>query len=122
MKNVSILGSTGSIGQSTLSVIQSLPEQFQVAALAAGRDIARLADQVSAFRPSLVSVAAADDVPQLKEMLRTRAVEPLPEIACGEDGLVAVACWDNAEIVVSSTVGAVGFLPTYRALRMGRRV
>jgi 1-deoxy-D-xylulose-5-phosphate reductoisomerase len=122
MKNISILGSTGSIGQSTLSVVQSLPEQFQVAALAAGRDIARLAEQVFVFRPGLVSVGSAGDVPRLKEMLASKGVDPLPEIVCGEDGLVAVACWDNADIVVSSTVGAVGFLPTYRALRMGRRV
>jgi 1-deoxy-D-xylulose-5-phosphate reductoisomerase len=122
MKNISILGSTGSIGQSTLSVVESLPDEFQVAALAAGRDIKRLADQASRFRPNLVSVAAAADVPVLEEMLRNRGVDPLPEIACGAEGLVAVACWDDSEIVVSSTVGAVGFLPTYSALRLGRRV
>src|SRR5260370_21986172 len=122
MKNIGILGSPGSIGQSTLSVVQSLPDKFQVVALAAGRHIDRLADQVSMFRPGLVSVALAADVPLLKDMLRSRTIDPLPEIACGQEGLVAVACWDDAEIVVSCTVGAVGFLPTYSALRLGRRV
>src|SRR5262245_13684640 len=122
MKSISILGSTGSIGQSTLSVVESLAGQFQVAALAAGRDINRLAGQVAKFRPAFVSVASAADVPLLEELLRSRGVEPLPEIACGEEGLIAAACWDDSEIVVSCTVGAVGFLPTYRALRLGRRV
>src|SRR5215471_16098720 len=105
MKNISILGSTGSIGQSTLSVVESLPDKFQVAALAAGRDIKRLADQVSIFRPGLVSVAEEADLPVLMELLAERAVEPAPEVACGEEGLIAVACWDAAEIVVSCTVG-----------------
>jgi len=122
MKSISILGSTGSIGQSTLSVVESLAGQFQVAALAAGRDINRLAGQVAKFRPAFVSVASAADVPLLEELLRSRGVEPLPEIAWGEEGLIAAACWDDSEIVVSCTVGAVGFLPTYRALRLGRRV
>jgi 1-deoxy-D-xylulose-5-phosphate reductoisomerase len=122
MKTISILGSTGSIGQNTLSVVESLPEHFQVAALAAGRDINRLADQVSRFSPVLVSVAEPSDVPVLKELLGARGVDPTPEIACGADGLVAVACCEGAEILVSCTVGAVGFLPTYSALRLGRRV
>src|SRR5215471_21493546 len=122
MKIISILGSTGSIGQSTLSVVQSLPGKFQVAALAAGRDINRLADQVSIFRPRLVSVAEAADVSILRNALRDKRLDPLPEIAWGEEGLLAVACWEDSEIVVSCTVGAVGFLPTYSALRLGRRV
>jgi 1-deoxy-D-xylulose-5-phosphate reductoisomerase len=122
MKTISILGSTGSIGQNTLSVVDSLPDHFQVAALAAGRDINRLADQVARFRPVLVSVAEPADVPILKDLLRVRAVDPTPEIVCGPEGLVSVACCQDAEIVVSCTVGAVGFLPTYNALRLGRRV
>src|SRR5215831_18093353 len=122
MKIISILGSTGSIGQNTLSVVESLPEQFQVAALAAGRDITRLADQVARFRPVLASVAEPADVPVLKELLRSKTVDPIPEIVCGAEGLVAVASCPGVEIVVSCTVGAVGFLPTYEALRLGRRV
>jgi 1-deoxy-D-xylulose-5-phosphate reductoisomerase len=122
MKSISILGSTGSIGQSTLSVIDSLGDLFAVSALAAGRDINTFAEQIARYRPQLVSVANEGDIPTLKASLRERDVTRLPEIMHGEAGLVAVACMDSAEIVVSATVGAVGFLPTYRALALGRRV
>ncbi len=122
MKSISILGSTGSIGQSTLSVIDSLPDRFFVAALAAGRDLDRLAAQIISYQPLLVSVASEDDIPALKEKLSAAGIARMPEIACGEEGLVAVACLDDVDIVVSATVGAVGFLPTLRALQLGRRV
>ncbi|HKP14011.1 MAG TPA: 1-deoxy-D-xylulose-5-phosphate reductoisomerase, partial [Blastocatellia bacterium] len=113
---------TGSIGQSTLSVVDSLKDRFVVAGIAAGRDIARLAEQVARYQPQLVSVANEEDLPALKERLRELGVVRLPEFACGDEGLVAVATMGGVEVVVSATVGAVGFLPTYRALRMGRRV
>ena len=122
MKSISILGSTGSIGQSTLSVVDSLKDKFFVAALAAGRDVEALAKQVARYRPSLVSVASEGDVPNLKQRLRDAGLDKLPEIAFGEEGLVAVACLEGVDTVVSATVGAVGFLPTYKALAMGRRV
>ena len=122
MKSISILGSTGSIGQSTLSVVESLGERFVVSALAAGRDLDRLAQQVARFRPRLVSVSDEADIPELKERLRASGVSRPPEIAWGEEGLLSVACMDGVDIVVSATVGAVGFLPTYKALSLGRRV
>lgn len=122
MKSVSILGSTGSIGQSTLSVIDSLGDRFTVGGLAAGRDLDRLAEQVARFRPELVSVADENDIPLLEEKLRARSLRTLPEIACGDDGLVSVATLDGVDVVVSATVGAVGFMPTYKALELGRRV
>ena len=122
MKSISILGSTGSIGQSTLSVVESLQDRFMVSALAAGRDLDRLAQQVARFQPRLVSVANEADVSELKDKLRAAGVARLPEIQWGEEGLVAVACMDGAETVVSATVGAVGFLPTFKALSLGRRV
>ncbi|HKG22824.1 MAG TPA: 1-deoxy-D-xylulose-5-phosphate reductoisomerase, partial [Blastocatellia bacterium] len=119
---MSILGSTGSIGQNTLSVIDSHPDKFHVAALAAGRDLDGLARQVASVRPSLVSVANESDIPLLIEKLRAGRVEVLPEIVWGEEGLVQVACCEGVDIVVSATVGAVGFVPTYKALSLGRRV
>jgi 1-deoxy-D-xylulose-5-phosphate reductoisomerase len=122
MKSISILGSTGSIGQSTLSVVDSLKDRFVVAGIAAGRDIDRLAEQVARYRPRLVSVASETDLPVLKGKLREAGVSRLPEFVCGDEGLVAVATMDGVDVVVSATVGAVGFLPTYRALLMGRRV
>lgn len=122
MKSVSILGSTGSIGLSTLSVIDSLPDKFVIAGLAAGRDLEGLARQVARYRPRLVSVADERDIPALKENLQVLGIEKFPEIAFGGEGLIAVACLDGVDTVVSATVGAVGFLPTYKALAMGRRV
>jgi 1-deoxy-D-xylulose-5-phosphate reductoisomerase len=122
MKNVSILGSTGSIGRSTLSVVASMADAFQIGALAAGRDIDRLAEQVERFRPQFVSVASQSDVPRLIERLRGAEFRKLPEIGWGEQGLIQAACYDNIDIVVSGTVGAVGFVPTYKALSLGRRV
>lgn len=122
MKSISILGSTGSIGQSTLSVISSLEDSFAVIALAAGRDIEGLARQIARFRPRLVSVAEAEDITALKEKLRAQGADLMPEILFGEEGLVAVATTGEADIVVSATVGAVGFLPTYKALSLGKRV
>src|SRR5437868_2590708 len=100
MKSISILGSTGSIGQSTLSVIDSLRDRFVVAGLAAGRDLDRLAEQVARYRPRLVSVANESDLPVLKEKLRAASLNELPELAYGEQGLVAIATMDDVEIVV----------------------
>ena len=122
MKSVSILGSTGSIGVNTLSVIDSLPDTFIVAGLAAGRDLAGLAQQVVRYRPRLVSVANEQDIPTLKEKLRGLGIDRLPEIAFGDRGLIDIACLDGVDTVVSATVGAVGFLPTFKALTLGRRV
>ena len=122
MKKISILGSTGSIGQSTLSVVDSLNGQFQVVALASGRNLNEFVEQIIRYAPQLVSVASEADIVTLKERLREAGITKMPEILSGEAGLVAVACYDDAEIVISATVGAVGFLPTYKALCLGRRV
>jgi len=120
--SISILGSTGSIGLSTLSVIDSFPQDFRVAGLAAGRELQKLAQQVAKYRPRLISVAEEKSIPSLKESLRSLGVDPLPEITFGEEGLIAVASMEDVETVISATVGAVGFMPTYKALSMGRRV
>jgi 1-deoxy-D-xylulose-5-phosphate reductoisomerase len=122
MTSISILGSTGSIGQSTLSVVESLSDKFVVSGLAAGRDLEGLASQVTRFRPRLVSVAHEQDVRFLKSRLLAAGADSMPEIAFGEEGLVAVASLEGVDTVVSATVGAIGFLPTYKALSLGRRV
>ncbi|MBI3649948.1 MAG: 1-deoxy-D-xylulose-5-phosphate reductoisomerase [Acidobacteria bacterium] len=122
MKTLSILGSTGSIGQSTLSVVDYLKDDFQVVALAAGKSLSELARQILRYQPQLVSVADDQDLPMLQEKLRDLGVTAMPELMSGEAGLIAVACHPQVDTVVSATVGAVGFLPTYKALQMGRRV
>jgi len=121
-QGVAILGSTGSIGCNTLRVIESLgTEKFRVIALGAGRNVAKLAEQISRHQPELVSVEAEELAEQLKEKLIERGVV-LPRIVVGEPGLVEVATHKQADCVVSATVGAVGFVPTLRALEAGKRV
>ena len=117
MKRVSILGSTGSVGVQTLEVMASFPERYQVMALAAGRNVERLAEQVQRFRPELVSVAEASAAQELRSRLNGQAVE----ILVGEEGLEAVAVHE-ADLVMAALVGAVGLAPTLAAIRAGRDV
>lgn len=119
---VAILGSTGSIGCNTLRVIESLTStQMRVVGLAAGSNIERLADQIATHLPEVVSVESDELAHDLRARLFERDVD-LPRIVTGETGLVEVATHPEADCVVSATVGAVGFLPTLRALEAGKRV
>jgi 1-deoxy-D-xylulose-5-phosphate reductoisomerase len=119
---VAILGSTGSIGCNTLRVIESLTSaRMRVVALAAGSNIERLADQIATHLPEVVSVESEALAHELRAKLFERDVD-LPRIVTGEAGLVEVATHPEAHCVVSATVGAIGFLPTLRALEAGKRV
>ncbi len=117
MKRLVVLGSTGSVGEQTLAVAQSFRERFAVVALAAGRNVETLAEQVRRFRPALVSVADADAA----EALRARLGDASVEIRTGAEGLDAVAVHD-ADLVVAALVGAVGLRPTLAAIGAGRDV
>src|SRR5215213_1706822 len=119
---IAILGSTGSIGCNTMSVVESFRDgRFRVVALAAGRNVERLASQVERHRPDLVAVEDEECAARLKDELKKRGVAS-PRVAVGEAGLVEVATHEGARTVVSATVGAVGFVPTLRALEAGKRV
>jgi len=119
---VAILGSTGSIGCNSLRVIESLTtRRMRVVALAAGTNVERLADQIAAHLPELVSVGNEAAAHDLRAMLFARNID-LPRIVTGEAGLVEVATHPEADCVISATVGAVGFVPTLKALEMGKRV
>src|SRR5687768_17000503 len=119
---VAILGSTGSIGCNTLRVIESLDStRMRVVALAAGSNVERLADQIATHLPELVSVESEESAHELRAKLFERDVD-LPRIVTGQTGLVEVATHRDADCVVSATVGAIGFLPTLRALEAGKRV
>ncbi|HEY7784468.1 MAG TPA: 1-deoxy-D-xylulose-5-phosphate reductoisomerase [Pyrinomonadaceae bacterium] len=121
-KGVSILGSTGSIGCNTLRVIEALgSKRFRIVALGAGNNIEKLADQITRHLPEVVSVETETAAHNLRAQLFQRDLD-LPRIVIGEAGLVEVATHHEAEIVVSATVGAVGFVPTLRALEAGKRV
>ena len=120
-RGISILGSTGSIGCNTLRVVEALGSPFRVVALAAGRNVARLAEQCAQHRPSLVSVADEECAEQLRSELEKLGATP-PTIKIGETGLVEVATHADAACVVSAAVGAVGLVPTLRAVEAGKRV
>jgi len=121
-KGVAILGSTGSIGCNTLRVIESLgAERFRVVALGAGHNVEILASQIARHLPELVSVDSEAAAHDLRARLFERNVD-LPRIVIGEAGLIEVATHTQADCVVSATVGAVGFVPTLRALEAGKRV
>jgi 1-deoxy-D-xylulose-5-phosphate reductoisomerase len=121
-QGIAILGSTGSIGCNTMSVVESFGEgRFRVVALAAGRNVERLAAQVERHGPELVAVENEEYAERLREALGGRGVR-VPRLSVGEAGLVEVATHGAARTVVSATVGAVGFVPTLRALEAGKRV
>lgn len=121
MKAISILGSTGSIGCNTLKVIEHLGD-FRVVAMAAGRKIEKFTEQIVRYKPELVSCEDESSAAHLERVLHGLGVERAPKIEYGEKGLIAVATYAEAETVVSATVGAVGFVPTLRAIEAGKRV
>jgi len=123
MKTISILGSTGSIGRQTLSVVESLSDQFKIVALAAGSNLDELFQQIVRHHPEIVSVAA----PQLANELAQRVATGLqtgkpPAIHHGREGMLAVATHPCTDIVVSAAVGVVGLEATYEAVKLGRTV
>ncbi len=116
MKRIAILGSTGSVGEQTLEVVAASPGRFEVVALAAGRSVEKLVEQVRRFRPRRVSVAEAADVAAVQD-----AVGPEVQVGAGERGLRAVAT-EPADLVMAALVGAVGLDPTLAAIEAGRDV
>lgn len=117
MKRISILGSTGSVGTQTLAVVAENPESFCVEALAAGKNVELLAEQVKQFAPKLVSVTD----PEAAAELAQRVGEGV-EILAGDAGLEAVATVSPCDLVVAALVGSVGLHPTLSAIRAGRDV
>ncbi len=122
MKQIAILGSTGSIGRNTLRVVEALKGDFKVAALGAGTNVELLAEQITQFQPRVVAVADEAGAEQLAQELHKRAYSGKPHIGIGVAGLCEVAVCEEAEIMIGAVVGALGLLPTYRALEAGRRV
>src|SRR5947209_3773370 len=120
-RSIAILGSTGSIGCNTVSVVETLSDRFQIVALAARSNIAKLCAQIERHKPELVAVGSEACAEELHAELHDRQLS-VPRIAVGESGLVEVATHERADCVVSATVGAVGFVPTLRALEAGKRV
>src|SRR5579862_7894889 len=121
MKRISILGSTGSIGRSTLSVLESYPDRFQIVALAAGQNVDAAFEQAQRWRPRLISVASEKDAVTLRARLSAVGV-PGVEVAHGSHGNVRVAIHPLADFVVSAIVGVAGLEATYEAVRAGKTI
>ena len=120
MKRISILGSTGSIGTQTLDIVTQYPEQFQVVGLAAGNNIKLLSEQIRRFRPEIVAISHESRLNELKVAIADLNYQP--EFTTGENGMVEVARYGDAESVVTGIVGCAGLLPTIAAIEAGKDI
>src|SRR5262245_37381150 len=121
MKRLALIGSTGSIGQSTLDVVRHLRERFEVFALAAHRSVDALLEQVKAFQPRVVSLTDETRVGDFVRRCREQGIQA-PEVFSGDEGLRVVASAPEVDVVVSGAVGAAGLLPTWVAVQAGKTV
>ena len=121
MKQIAILGSTGSIGQSTLSIIEKYPERFSVASLAAGQNIETAFEQCKRWRPAVVSMATDEIAGTLELRLKQAGITGI-EVVYGAAGTVRVATMPQADFVVSAIVGVAGLEATYAAVQAGKPV
>lgn len=119
MKNLSILGSTGSIGRNTLRILEMFRDRFEVKALAAASNVELLAEQIETFHPEIAVVFDENRALELKNMLPAGAGV---EILYGEDGYRAAATYDSVEMVVTAIVGAAGLMPTLAAIEAGKNI
>lgn len=120
MKQLTILGSTGSIGTSTLSVVRHNPEQFSVTALVAGKNVARMAEQCLEFRPSWAVMDDDACAQQLREILQSRGCAT--KVLAGQKAACEMAALDEVDQVMAAIVGAAGLLPTLAAIAAGKQV
>ncbi len=120
MKPITLIGSTGSIGTQTLDIVAQCPEQFRIVGLAAGRNVELLAAQIRQFQPSIAAICDRDKLPQLKEAIKDLEIQPT--LLAGEDGVIEVARYAEAETVVTGIVGCAGLLPTIAAIEAGKDI
>jgi 1-deoxy-D-xylulose-5-phosphate reductoisomerase len=116
------LGSTGSVGQNCLRVVNSLPGQFRVISLSAGRNLELLAEQILEFEPKLVSVMSEEHIETLRRMVQAAGYKQPIAIVAGQPGGVDSATLPEVDIVVSASHGITGLLATHAAVRKGKRV
>lgn len=118
IKNISVIGSTGSIGTQTLDIVRANPDKLRVKALAAGSNVELLLQQAQEFRPEIVSIMDESRYVTLKEALKGEAITVLT----GKEGLSAAATMSGVDTVVTSLTGAVGLMPTLEALKNGKNI
>src|SRR6266481_4569898 len=121
MRRIAILGSTGSIGRSTLSVVESYPERFQIVALAAGSNVEAAYEQALRWKPRVLSVASDSNADLLRKRLKARGLSEI-ELVHGSAGTVRVSTHPDVDFVVSAIVGVAGLEATYEAVKAGKTV
>src|SRR6266478_5010692 len=121
MKRIAVLGSTGSIGRSTLSVVESYPDRFKVVSLAAGKNVEAALEQAKRWRPRVVSLSSERDADQLRNQLKAAGLGQI-DVMHGPSGTVRVATHPDADFVVSAIVGVAGLEATYEAVRASKTV
>ena len=117
MKNIAILGSTGSIGRNALEIITGSKDSFRVSALTARSNIKTLARQIDIFKPKIVAVADSASAKKLRAMVDRKV-----QIRTGEKGFEEVAANSDTDLVLSAMVGSAGLLPTIAAIRAGKNI
>jgi len=120
LKQLAILGSTGSIGVNTLDVIRAHPDRFKVVALTAAKQIERLAEQCIEFKPVIAVVAGADGAAQLSQLLQEKKIPT--QVLYGPEALVSAVTESGCDTVMAAIVGAAGLVPTLAAAKAGKRV
>jgi 1-deoxy-D-xylulose-5-phosphate reductoisomerase len=122
MKRIAILGSTGSIGKSTLNIVEAFPDRFSVVSLAAGGNVELAFEQVRRWRPQLISMGSDDGASQLQDKLKKVGLDHSIQVLSGSAGTVKVATHPEADFVVSAIVGVAGLEATYEAVKAGKTV
>jgi len=122
MRKIAILGSTGSIGRSTLKIVEAFPERFSVTSLAAGSNVDLAFEQARRWHPKIVSMASAQSAGHLHDKLKKVGLKNAIEIVYGSTGAVKVATHPEASFVVSAIVGVAGLEATYEAVKAGKTV
>jgi len=118
VKNIAILGSTGSIGRQTLEVVEQFPERLRVVSLCAGQNASLLAEQARKFRPQFIGLSDGGDPDELRRLVGDVPVE----VAAGPQAAVKAACHPEADTVVAAIVGAAGLVPSLKAVETGKDI
>jgi 1-deoxy-D-xylulose-5-phosphate reductoisomerase len=118
VRSIALLGSTGSIGVSTLDLVREFPDRFKIYGMVAGRNLKRLAEQVAEFSPKCVSIRDEEDVPRLRKLIGQSRVE----ILHGQEGATAISTAAEVEVVLAAIVGGAGLMPTLNAAKAGKEI
>jgi 1-deoxy-D-xylulose-5-phosphate reductoisomerase len=117
MKNIAVLGSTGSIGRQTLEVIEAYPDHFRLVAMAAGRNVDLIIKQANQFKPDLLSVYSKEIANQVRHQ-----IPQTTKVVYGQQGLEEVCTYKSVHTVVTAVVGSIGLKPTLAAIKAGKHI